>query len=116
MKVAEVFVKDPEWPNESRGILFLEDNKLVVRLNRFPDKVLLMRRDVILSVNEIRKWSKKSRKALYKKIPVLKIRTKKGIYEISFPSDNGSEERDKVINWLEEKLSIQNEQAKEKTN
>lgn len=104
MKVGEVFVKDPEWPNESKGTLFINNNKIIVKLNKFPDKVLLKRKDVFLSIHEIKKWSKKYRKSLYKKIPVLRIRTKKGYYEISFPDEDGADKRDMVISWLEEKL------------
>ena len=115
MKVAEVFVKDPEWPNESKGVLFLENDRIVVRINKFPDKVLLRRNDVIISLGEIKKWTKKSRKSLYKKIPMLRIRTKKGVYEILFPGEKGSEERDQVMNWLNERLGVEKEKVKSQT-
>ena len=111
MRIGEVFVKDPEWPNESKGTLYLEEDSIVVRISKFPDKVLLKRNDVILPISEIKKWSRKSRKSLYKRIPMLRIRTKKGIYEISFPEESGKEQRDKVITWLEEKTASQKEET-----
>ena len=110
--MCEVLVKDPEWPNESRGILYLEDKRIVVRLNKFPDKVLLRRNDIVIGLDEVKRWSKRYRKTLYRRIPMLRIRTKKGYYEIYFTGDKGAEDRDRVVSWLEEKLGSEEQRVK----